>query len=310
MAYNEGYSKRVEFMVRCLPHITEEECFALKGGTAINLFVRPDMPRLSVDIDLTYLPLANRTDALNEIDAALKRIAKRIKSADSLITIAESSPETQSTASRLILTSNSQVQIKMEVAPVLRGCVYEPRMLRISEVAEDAFGFAEMKLLSHDDIYAGKIVAALDRQNPRDLFDVMILLDSEGISDSLRTALVIYLISHQHSPHSLLNPKLKDITQEFDRNFVGMTEKAVPIDALLKTRTRLIQEVADKMPKEHQQFMISFYEGNPQWDLLGLQGASRLPAVRWRELNLSKSGEGTRQALVKKLKSVWKDELS
>jgi hypothetical protein len=46
-------------LIRVLPSIAEEACFALKGGTAINLFVR-DMPRLSVDIDLTYLPVQPR----------------------------------------------------------------------------------------------------------------------------------------------------------------------------------------------------------------------------------------------------------
>ena len=304
MAFGEDYRKKAEFVVRCLPHITEEECFALKGGTAINLFVRPGMPRLSVDIDLTYLPLEIRGDALNEIEAALKRIAERIKSADSLVAVTESSPETQSTVSRLVLTSNRQVQVKIEVTPVFRGSVYEPQMHRISEVAEEEFGFAEMNLLSFDDLYAGKIVAALDRQNPRDLFDVMVLLETEGVSDTLRAAIVIYLVSHPHSPHSLLAPELKDINQEFERNFVGMTEGEVSIDALLDARARLIQEVASNMPQEHQQFMISFYEGNPQWELLDLQGVDRLPAVRWRELNLSRSGGGTRQEIVRKLKSA------
>ena len=56
MAFREVYRRQVQLLIRVLPSIAEEACFALKGGTAINLFVR-DMPRLSVDIDLTYLPV-------------------------------------------------------------------------------------------------------------------------------------------------------------------------------------------------------------------------------------------------------------
>ena len=50
------YFKQAELMIKTIPHVAAETCFALKGGTAINLFVR-DIPRLSVDIDLTYLPV-------------------------------------------------------------------------------------------------------------------------------------------------------------------------------------------------------------------------------------------------------------
>src|ERR1700692_1381768 len=80
MAFADIYREQVALLIRVLPLVTEEACFALKGGTAINLFVR-DMPRLSVDIDLTYLPVAPRAQSLADIDAAMKRIARRIKAA-------------------------------------------------------------------------------------------------------------------------------------------------------------------------------------------------------------------------------------
>lgn len=56
-----------------VPFVATEKEFALKGGTAINLFIR-DMPRLSVDIDLTYVPVADRATSLKAIDAGMKRI--------------------------------------------------------------------------------------------------------------------------------------------------------------------------------------------------------------------------------------------
>ena len=77
MAVDETYRRQVALLVRTLPFVAEETCFALKGGTAINLFIR-DMPRLSVDIDLTYLPLSDRAASLSEIDSTLRRIGARI----------------------------------------------------------------------------------------------------------------------------------------------------------------------------------------------------------------------------------------
>ena len=74
MAVSEAYRRQVTLLVRVLPFVAAETCFALKGGTAINLFVR-NMPRVSVDIDLTYLPVADRGTSLRAIDAAMKRIA-------------------------------------------------------------------------------------------------------------------------------------------------------------------------------------------------------------------------------------------
>src|ERR1700678_1457299 len=80
MAFRDAYRKQVALLMRILPLIAEETCFALKGGTAINLFIR-DMPRLSVDIDLTYVPVAPRAESLAAIDAAMKRIVARVQKA-------------------------------------------------------------------------------------------------------------------------------------------------------------------------------------------------------------------------------------
>ena len=52
----EHYRNQAQLLVDVLPYVAQQEVFALKGGTAINLFHR-DLPRLSVDIDLTYLPV-------------------------------------------------------------------------------------------------------------------------------------------------------------------------------------------------------------------------------------------------------------
>lgn len=79
MPFSDQYRRQVSLLVRMLPYVAMQDCFALKGGTAINLFYR-DMPRLSVDIDLTYVPVESRAESLAAIDAAMKEIAETAKS--------------------------------------------------------------------------------------------------------------------------------------------------------------------------------------------------------------------------------------
>lgn len=303
MAYSDIYYDQVSLLMRTLPYVAEESCFALKGGTAINLFIR-NLPRLSVDIDLTYLPVAEREQSLSDIDTALKNIGKRIRKTDSSIQITESAPKSQDEITKLVVRTKERVQIKIEVTPVLRGCVYEPANRVVAQKTEDEFGFAEINVLSFADIYAGKIMAALDRQHPRDLFDIHHLLENEGITDELRTALIVYLISHDHSPHSLLAPVLRDISQDFEQNFVGMTTEDIKIETLLDARKKLIIDVTENMPDTHKAFLRSFYGRQPDWTLLGLQGVEKLPAIRWRELNLDKAVDGTCETLLRKLEEI------
>ncbi|MBX3737982.1 MAG: nucleotidyl transferase AbiEii/AbiGii toxin family protein [Candidatus Didemnitutus sp.] len=73
---NTPFFRQADLLVQVVPFVNAEACFALKGGTAINFFVR-DFPRLSVDIDLVYLALEDRPTTLRGIDAALQRIATR-----------------------------------------------------------------------------------------------------------------------------------------------------------------------------------------------------------------------------------------
>ena len=303
MPFSDTYRRQVELLVQTIPLVAEEACFALKGGTAINLFVR-DMPRLSVDIDLTYLPIAGRKESLDDIEAALRRIGGGIKKIRPADTITESAPVTQETINKLIVRTPRLVQIKIEVTPVLRGCVYAPRPMTIVERAEEEFGYAEANVLSFADLYAGKIVAALDRQHPRDLFDVHQLLINEGLSDNLATAVVVYLISHDTSPHKLLAPVEKDISHEYETGFRGMAEREVTLETLIDTRRDLVEQLQAGLSDAHKAFLLSFYRRAPEWERLGVPGIAQLPAVKWREFNLDRAGEDTRAALVRNLEKV------
>jgi predicted nucleotidyltransferase component of viral defense system len=303
MPFSDLYRRQAALLVRILPFVAEEECFALKGGTAINLFLR-DMPRLSVDIDLTYLPIAPRAESLAEIDAAMKRIAESARSTSPALDITEQAPLKGEKAVTKLLARDDAVQVKIEVTPVLRGCVYQPELRTVSSAVEAAFGFAEIKIVSFADLYAGKIVAALDRQHPRDLFDVRDLLANEGIDETLRRAFIVYLISHNRPMNEVLAPRRKDISIEFKRGFQGMTDESITLDELIAAREALIANIAGKMPNEHRKFLVSFERGEPDWHLLALHSIADLPAVRWRQHNLNQLKPTARAALVARLQEV------
>ena len=300
MAFSDIYLKQVNLLIRTLPHIAKEQCFALKGGTAINLFIR-DMPRLSVDIDLTYLPVEPRAESLSAINDAMLRIKGSIRTNIRPTELTE--VRVDDAVTKLFIRVDS-AQIKIEVTPVLRGCVFEPEMRTVSPHVEEAFGFAEMRVVSFADLYAGKIVAALDRQHPRDLFDVRELLAKEGLNDELRSAFVVYLLSHGRPIFEVLAPSRKELAGEFSRGFAGMTREVVSLEELLAAREALIAGIVGKMPESHRRFLVSFEKGQPEWELLGLWAAEDLPAVKWRQRNLNTLSVAQRASLVENLERV------
>ncbi len=302
MAFTDIYRRQVALLIRALPLVAEEDCFALKGGTAINLFVR-DMPRLSVDIDLTYLPTHPRAEALATIDHAMRRITARVSKTIPGARIAETTTQPEGAVTRLLVRAEG-VQVKIEVTPVLRGTVYAAELRAVSPAVETAFGFAEIPVVSFPDLYAGKLVAALDRQHPRDFFDVRDLLANEGVDDTLRRAFIVYLLSHNRPMAEVLAPRLKPISDEFLRGFEGMTAEPVALNDLLAARDSLIGLIAGEMPEAHRRFLVSFERGQPNWQLLGVPEAAALPAVQWRQRNLDKLPSKRRAELVAQLETV------
>lgn len=303
MALADSFRRQVELLLRLVPGVAEEGCFALKGGTAINLFVR-DMPRLSVDIDLTYLPIEDRAASLRGIEEALERVAERSQRAvqDSRIERFRTREEGKTTA---LQVRTPRAQVRIEVTPVLRGCVFAPALRTTGESVTSQFGFAEMPVVSFADLYAGKIVAALDRQHPRDLFDVRGLLAAEGITDELRRAFLVYLVSHDRRMSEILAPRFKDLTREFERGFAGMTTEPVSLDGLVAARGALLTQVVGQMPLAHRQFLVSLEaRGEADWVGLGLAEAERLPAVQWRLHNLTLVSPARRAEMVQRLAEV------
>lgn len=281
----ERYAAQVRLLVSAIPIVADEPDFALKGGTAINLFYR-DMPRLSVDIDLTYVPLHDRETGLANIDAAFDRIVERarksLRSVDARRISGGGDGDTR------VLLRSADAEVKIEVSPVLRGTVKAPHTMRVTDAVEDAFGFAEMSVLSFEDIYVGKICAALDRQHPRDLYDIHLLYQHEGISHDLFRTFLVYAACSGRPIHELIDPHYIDIDRAFAQEFDGMTIEHVPLETLLAARERLIEDIRARIDGPTAEFLLSLHEAQPDFSLIGLPEATDLPAIRWKLINFRK----------------------
>jgi predicted nucleotidyltransferase component of viral defense system len=296
------FFKQAELMLKTIPHVAAESCFALKGGTAINLFVR-DMPRLSVDIDLAYLPVDEpRETALKKSSEALGRIAAAIKKAITGTRVQESRAGEPARVIRLIVSTGA-TRIKIEPNEIIRGSVFPSEERELSPGAEDLFELSvSARALSLADLYGGKLCAALDRQHPRDLFDVKILLDNEGITHDIRRAFVVYLASHDRPIHELLDPKRKDVRRIYENEFAGMPIEEIAYKDLIAARETLVETLKRELTDDEKTFLVSIKSGEPNWSVLGLKGIEKLPALQWKLLNIQKMSAKKRGELLVKLK--------
>lgn len=280
---NPIYLATARFLTEIAPVVFESGIFALKGGTAINLFLR-EMPRLSVDLDLVFTdhrrPRAGALTTINEaLRGARSQLAKR-----GLKVQAVSAADMGETK---LLVQRDDLSVKIEVNTVIRGAVHPTQTMALTAAASDALmADLELPLLSLEDIYGGKLVAAMDRQHPRDLFDVMELFAHGGITPEIRRAFVVYLASHNRTLHEVLFPPPKDIRLAYEGSFAGMTTEPVTMDALLTTREQLFRELPLALDANEREFLRTLVRAEPDWSLLGIPHLEELPAIRWRLQNL------------------------
>ncbi|MFC4623125.1 nucleotidyl transferase AbiEii/AbiGii toxin family protein [Comamonas nitrativorans] len=281
---DKHYADTVRLLLNIAPDVFDNDIFAMKGGTAINLFLR-DIPRLSVDIDVVYRPWQTpRDQALEDINQELAAIAQRVERLGVQTRLIRS----KDLGDTKLIVENETSQVKVEVNVVFRGTVLPIERRPLSARTGDLFGveFA-VPVLAPDELYAGKLVAALDRQHPRDLFDVWQLFQSGGLSDSMVECFVVYLAGHNRPTHEVLFGNDKDIAAEYERAFVGMTEVDCPLEVLLETRTQLRQELPRRLSAAHRQFLSGLARAEPDWPLLQCPHADQLPALRWKLANLT-----------------------
>jgi predicted nucleotidyltransferase component of viral defense system len=284
-AMNQVYLYSARLLTRVAPLVLIDDTFALKGGTAINLFVR-DMPRLSVDLDLVFpdhtLP---REEALRRINEAVHQSVARLKKQG----FQTREPASTDAGETKLLVRQGAIEVKVEVNFVMRGTVRPVRMASLTQNARDTLqADLEIPVVSLEDVYGGKLVAALDRQHPRDLFDVLQLFAHEGITAGIRRAFVVYLASHNRPVHEVLFPSLRDIRQEFEHNFAGMTAEPVELDALLAARERMVRELQQGLSADERRFLLSLVSAEPEWALLDVPHLEHLPGLRWKLQNLER----------------------
>jgi predicted nucleotidyltransferase component of viral defense system len=287
------YKKQVQLLLAVMPEIVKEKNLALHGGTAINLFIR-NMPRLSVDIDLTYLPLEDFETSKANINAALQTIMNNLKKVlqEVKITFEENN-------SKLYINAKG-VLVKVEVNLTGRGSLYEPVMMDLCEKAQEEFDvFVNMRVLPHAQIYGSKICAALDRQHPRDLFDVQYILKTEGITKQIKEGFLFYLLSHVRPINELLSPNWKDQKQAMETQFSGMTIDQFSYEHYEQTKIELLNSILESLTESDKQFLLNFKNLNPDWTLYNFHG---FPGITWKMENLRKLKENNPEKHKKLLK--------
>lgn len=286
---HEAYENQVRLLVACLPSIAKQEVFALKGGTAINLFYR-DMPRLSVDIDLTYLPIEDRATSLANIDATLDTILADISQAVPNVEVKRIAGGGDNDTR--ILVHQQGATIKIETSPVARGTVHKPVLMPVSDAVQERFGFAEMPVVAFEDLFGGKFHAATDRQHPRDLFDVKLLYENEGVTTDLFRTFLIYVASSGRPPHELIRPTPKPLEEAFIAEFDGMTAYPVTVAELEEARAKFFADILGRLDEPAMKFLLTLHDGEPDFGSIGLPQAANLPAVKWKLQNLEKLKTG------------------
>ena len=271
------YKKQVELLLLILPYIFKEKCFALHGGTAINL-IQYNLHRLSIDIDLTYLLINDRETALKSINEALFSIKINITKALRGIIVQHNDKELK------LNISTKQANVKVEVNPIKRGCFLNPVSKILCVKAQEEFdSFFDVQMVEIGHLFGGKICAALDRQHPRDLFDIHNMLKTENFSEVIKTGFLFYLVSSNRPIVEMLFPHLKDQHNAFENQFIGMTEELFTYNDFESTRSSLIKIIHNSLNEKDKDFLMQLESGEPNWDIYNFQN---FPAIKWKLQNI------------------------
>lgn len=277
---NPKYDRQVSLLIKVIPFLAKRNCFALHGGTAINLFLQ-EMPRLSVDIDLTYRYNGSREEALDEIQYELTEVASELKTAMPGLNVL--GPQNTPGESKLYCSSDG-VQIKVEVNTMMRGLIEESQLYRLCQTAEGRYGqFCEANIVGLSQLYGGKICAALDRQHPRDLYDLDQLMEKDQDLMVYKHGILYALLSSKRPLHELLDPRFEDQRLAYENQFVGMTRLPFSYEQYDKARIRLHGIIRGGLTMDDMQFLLDFTQGKHP---ISFQELLEFPSVRWKMQNL------------------------
>jgi len=279
----DDYVATVRLLLDIAPTVFRSGLFAMKGGTALNLFVQ-DMPRLSVDIDVVFVDHApDREAALAAIRAEMRNIQQTLQERGLDVLLPANA---QGDEVRLSVRS-ADAQVKVEVNFVFRGTVLMIHLQPLAPRAQDLFTTSvTLPVLATPELYGSKLVAAMDRQHPRDIFDVMHMLQRFEWTPETVDCFVAYLAGHNRPVHEVLFGPAKPLEPAFTNEFVGMTRDEVSLETLAETQARLRHELPRQLTTNHREFLLSLVRGAPNWQLMPFEQLQRLPAIRWKLQNL------------------------
>lgn len=275
-----NYRERVDLLLDILPVVAKRNCFALKGGTALNLFIW-DMPRLSVDIDLVYLPINEREESLKDITSNLSDIKTDLEKTFKVkVSLAQNSK---------LICSRDRAVVKVEVNTVIRGSVFDPKIMAVVDKVQDDFGkFSSILTLDKSEIYGGKICAALDRQHPRDIFDISkIIYEGKGeFNNTIKDAFIFYLLSHNRPINEILCSNINDKKDDFQNQFAGMADEEFSYQDFINISELLREKIANIFTDKDKEFILGFKRGNPDWSLF-TKDISKYPSIKWKLENIN-----------------------
>jgi predicted nucleotidyltransferase component of viral defense system len=274
------YRKQVALLIRIMPAIYKIRDFAVHGGTAINLFHR-NLPRYSVDIDLTYIPIQDRDTSIKTINIYLNDIKKNLeKTIPGIVVIHK--PNVLK-----LLCSLTDAMVKIEVNGIKRGIIGDVEERQLCEKARKEFNMGCVaRTVSYSQLYGGKITAALSRQHPRDLFDCK-YMEIKSFDD-VKDGFMLCLLGSDKPIIESLNPNDIDQTDALENQFQGMTDNPFCYDDYVLAKRNLINLIHKNLTQEDKEFLLSVEMGTPDWRKCCAGDLSKYPSVQWKLLNIAK----------------------
>ena len=279
----DRYRKQVALLIRIMPSVYKIKEFAVHGGTAINLFHR-NLLRYSVDIDVTYIPIENRQQSLASINQKLLEVKKNIEKTIPGIVV-KHKPDVWK-----LLCTLGDATVKIEVNATKRGIIGDVVELPLCEKARNEFSMGcKARTVSFSQLYGGKITAALSRQHPRDLFDCK-YMELQSFDD-VKNGFMLCLLGSDKPIIESLQPHDIDQTEALENQFQGMTETPFGYEDYLESRTALLSLVNGGLTITDKEFLLSFEQGEPDWNKCCAGDLSQYPSVQWKLLNIRKLKE-------------------
>lgn len=277
------YRRQVALLIRIMPSVFRIKDFAVHGGTAINLFYK-NMPRYSVDIDLTYIPITDRRTSIDVINTHLTQLKQMIERTVPGIKVVHK-PDVLK-----LQCSYEGAMVKIEVNGTKRGIIGATGDHMLCARAQNEFQMGcKARIVSFSQLYGGKITAALSRQHPRDLFDCK-YMEIENFKD-VKDGFMLCLLGSDKPIIESLRPNSIDQTEALEKQFAGMSDVPFSYADYEDARINLVKMVNDNLDSADKDFLLSFEVGNPIWNLCCAGDLSAYPSVRWKQQNIIKLKE-------------------